>query len=346
MSKSVKWLIAALIAITASSVIAMVLMVAHRPDTDDEEEVVKAPSRVTVKDGRKLITLDQQTQTQGHMAVAVPKQTSMRAELHGTAMVLPVNDLASLRNNYFAARAKLERAGVDLAVSKSSYDRVKTLYEQNQNMSFKAMQDAEAAYRNNQSQARAAELEAKVQVDTVRQRWGGVVADWITGDKGLLEPILEQREFLVQVTFPPGEVGKPAAALSLTTPGKQFVQARLVSPFPEVSPQIQGISFLYLAPSRPGLAVGMNLVALVPIGEPRRGIVIPQSAVVWWQGKAWAYEQVSPTTFARREVPTDNPVSSGYFVPAASLAPETKLVIVGAQALLSEEFRSEIQQQD
>jgi hypothetical protein len=346
MSKSVKWLIAALIAITASSVVAMVLMIARRPDTDDEDKAVKAPSRLSVKNGRKLITLDQQTQTQEHIDVTAPNPTSMRAESRGTAVLLPVNDLATLRNNYVAARAKLERVGVDLALSKSSYDRVKTLYEQNQNMSFKAMQDAEATYRNNQAQVRAAELDAKLQVDTVRQRWGGVVADWITGDKGVLEPVLEQREFLVQVTFPPGEVGKPAAALSLTTPGKQLVQARLVSPFPEVSPQIQGVSFLYLAPSRPGLAVGMNLVAFVPIGEPLRGIVVSQSAIVWWQGKAWAYEQVSPTTFARREVPTDNPVSGGYFVPAANLAPETKIVMVGAQTLLSEEFRSEIQQQD
>ena len=41
MSKSVKWLIAALVAITAASVVAMVFMIARRPDTDDEDEVVK-----------------------------------------------------------------------------------------------------------------------------------------------------------------------------------------------------------------------------------------------------------------------------------------------------------------
>ncbi|MBZ5512876.1 MAG: hypothetical protein LAN70_17150 [Acidobacteriia bacterium] len=346
MSKSVKWLIAALVAITAASVVAMVFMIARRPDTDDEDEVVKAPSRVAVKNGRRVINLDQQTQTEEHIAVTEPAPTSMRAELRGTAMVLPVSDLATLRNNYVAARAKVERAGVDIALSKSSYERIKTLYEQNQNMSLKAKQDAEATYRSNQAQARAAELDAKLQVDTVRQRWGGVVADWIAGDKPVLEPVLEQRDFLVQVIFPPGEVGKPPAGLSLAMPGKQLVQARFVSPFPQVSPQIQGISFLYLVSSRPGLAVGMNLVALVPVGESLRGIVVPQSAIVWWQGKAWAYEQVSPTTFARREVPTDTPVSGGYFVPAASLALKTKLVIVGTQALLSEEFRSEIQQQD
>jgi hypothetical protein len=257
-----------------------------------------------------------------------------------------VNDLATLRNSYAAARAKVDRARVDNAVSKSSYDRIKTLYEQNQNMSFKAMQEAEATYRNNQAQVRAAELEAKLQVDTVRQRWGSVVADWVARDRPVVETLLEQREFLVQVTFPPGEVAKPSETLSLVTQGKQLVEARFVSPFPEVNPQVQGISLLYVVSGRQGFAVGMNLVALVPIGETLHGVVIPQRAIVWWQGKAWAYEQVSPTTFVRREVPTDNPVSAGYFVPAASFAPSTKFVIVGAQALLSEEFRSEIQQQE
>lgn len=89
----------------------------------------------------------------------------------------------------------------------------------------------------------------------------------------------------------------------------------------------------------------MNLVALVPVGSLLRGIVIPGSALVWWQGKAWAYEATSPSTFARQEVPTDTPVEGGYFIPATTFAPGTKLVTAGAQALLSEEFRSQIQRE-
>ena len=346
MTNKMKWLVAVLLLITASSLTAVVFIVAHRPDTDDELEVVKAPSHVSVKDGQTIITLDSQTQSQEHIAVALVTAKSMKSELRGTAVLLPPTELATLRNNYVAARAKIERARVDAAASKSTFDRVKSLYEQNQNMSLKAMQDAEASYKNNQTQLRAADLDAKLQIDTVRQHWGPVVADWVAADRPVLEPILEQRELLAQVTFPSGEVGRAPATISLVTPGKRLIQAKFVSIFPQVSAQIQGISFLYVAPPQSELAAGMNLLALVPVGESVSGVVVPQGAVVWWQGKAWAYEQTSPTTFTRREVPTDTPVTDGYFVPRAAFSPEKKVVAVGAQALLSEEFRSEIKQQD
>jgi len=251
-----------------------------------------------------------------------------------------------LHNDYVAARTKLEREQVDLAVSKSEYERVKTLYEENQNMSLSAMQAADAAYRTNQAQVRADEQDARLQLERVRQSWGGVVTDWIERDSPLLERVLEQRAFMAQVIFPPGEVAPPPPALSLRLPGDQLAEMRLVSRLPQVNPQIQGVSFLYLVPVRPGLAVGMNLAVLVPVGRALRGAVVPQSAVMWWQGKAWAYEQTSPTTFTRREVPTGNPISGGYFVPGPEFSRGIRLVIAGAQALLSEEFRSQIRGED
>jgi hypothetical protein len=134
--------------------------------------------------------------------------------------------------------------------------------------------------------------------------------------------------------------------LPLTTPGNRLVQTRFVSPLPQVNPQIQGVSFLYRVPNQPGLAVGMNLVVLVPVGQRLDGAVVPGSAIVWWQGKAWAYVESPANTFTRHEVPTDHPVTGGYFVPGSSFPPATKLVTSGAQALLSEEFRSQLKAED
>ncbi len=348
MSKSAKWLVGILIALTVVSVAAVIFTAAHRGDKDeeDQEESVKTPSHVSVENGSTVITLDQQTQRREGIRVAPVTQASMRAELRGSAVLLAVSDLATLRNSYVAARTKIERDQVDLGVSRSQYERTKTLYEQNQNMSLKAMQDAEASYRNNQAQVSADEQEAKLQLDTVRQRWGGVLADWIASNRATLDPVLEQREFLAQVIFPPGEVAKPPATLSLTAPGNRLVQGRFISSLPQVHAQIQGISFLYLVPDRTGLAVGMNLVVLVPVGQRLAGTVVPEGAIVWWQGKAWAYVESPANTFTRREVSTDNPVTGGYFVPGSSFSPATKLVVAGAQALLSEEFRSQLKAED
>ncbi len=347
MSKSAKWIMGLLVVIAAVSVAAVVFMAAQRPDTDeDEQEAVKAPSHVAVQDGRTVLKLDAPTQARDGIRVESLAPTSMRAELRGTAVLLPVSDLAVVRNAYVAARAKLQRDQVDLQLARTQYERVKILYDENQNMSLKAMQDAEAAYRNTQAQVTADGQETKLQLDAVRQRWGTVPADWMAGQNPALEPVLEQRDFLVQVVFPPGEVARPPVRLALSAPGKQTLEARYLSPMPQVNPQIQGVSFLYLAPGRPGMAVGMNLVVEVPVGQRRDGVVVPDSAVVWWQGKAWLYEESAPATFTRRDVPTDNPRPGGYFIAGHQFPAGTKIVVAGAQALLSEEFRSQIQQED
>ena len=347
MSQRTKWLLAALLAVSAISVIAVVFMAAHRPESDeDEEAAVKAPSHVQVENGRAVLRLSPETQAREGIRVEPVQQQTRRAELRGVAVLLPTGELAGLRNSYVAARARVARDELQIKVARSQYQRIKTLYQQNQNMSLKAMQDAQAAYGASQAQIEADQQEAELQLDTARQRWGPVVAGWVADNSRSLAEVLQQRSYLAQVVFPPGEVAKPPAALSLSSPGNHLVPARLVSSLPQVNPQIQGVSFLYRLANRPGLAVGMNLVVFVPVGPLLEGSVVPETAVVWWQGKAWAYQETSNNTFARREVPTGNPLPAGYFVPGNAFAPKTKLVTAGAQALLSEEFRGQIQEED
>jgi hypothetical protein len=346
-TKSIQWLVGTLIAFTAMSIVAVVYVSANHSDTDeDEQEAVKAPSRMVAQNGVTVISLDAATQAREGIRAEPLSERSMRTELRATSVIQSVSGLAALRNSYVAARMKLERDRVDLATSRSQYERTKTLYEENQNMSLQAMQSAEAIYRDNQAQVTADEQDADLQLDTIRQSWGSAVEKWVSNNSPILNAVLDQREFLAQVVFPPGEVASGPAKLALNAPGNKLIESRLVSPLPQVNPQIQGISFLYLVPNRPGIAVGMNLVVQVPVGGAVKGVIVPQSAVLWWQGKAWVYEATTPTTFQRRDVPTENPVIGGYFVPGPTFPPGTKVVAAGAQALLSEELRSQIQQED
>lgn len=341
MSKSVKLLVGFLIAFTLISVAAMAFIAAKHSDKDqgeDEQEAVKTPSHLSVQNGRTVITLDGRTQAREGIRVEPLDETSRHTELSATAVLLAVNDLATLRNSYVAAVTKLHRDQVDLATSRSQYERTKTLYDENQNMSLQALQNADGMYRNNQAQVTADEQDPNLQLDTVRQHWGTGVADWIQINSPTLNVLLEQREFLAQVVFPPGEVASAPRTLSFRAPGDRLIHARLISPSPQVNPQIQGISYLYLVPNRSGMAVGMNLAALVPVGHMQTGTVVPENAVVWWQGAAWAYEQISVTDFVRHAVPTNYPVSDGYFVPGASFPTGTKLVTTGASELLSKEL--------
>lgn len=340
MNTFTKWLIAALIAITASSIVGIALMAARRAGPQDQDEDAQATAtQAPAQEANGTIQLDTQTQRREGIRVDTVKPMTERTQVQGFAVVLGVADLVNARNNFIAAgQTKLQRDRANLDAARIEYERVKKLYDEDQNMSLKATQDAEAAYRDAQAQLAMDRQDARLQLDVVRQRWGSTVTGWMENDAAALESVLQQRDFFVQVTFPAGEVVEPPLSVTLELPDHEFEQARFVSALPQVSAQIQSATYLYVAPARNGLAVGANLTVLVPVGRRARGTLVPESAVVWWQGKAWAYEQTSSGAFARRAVPTNNPTNGGYFVPESAIPPGSKLVTTGASALLSQEL--------
>jgi hypothetical protein len=96
---------------------------------------------------------------------------------------------------------------------------------------------------------------------------------------------------------------------------------------------------------------GIDTKALMPgfsedAGEKQiLGVVIPDSAVVWLDGRAWAYVQKGRGSFIRQEVVTNHPVEKGWFV-TKKFQNGDRVVVQGAQLLLSEEFRVQIQIED
>jgi hypothetical protein len=342
MRKWLKWFLIVAVALAATSTVGVALEAAHRTaarQANQGDRHDAAPPNAAVQSSPALVTLDPSAQAHEGIRVQPVRSTSMRAELQGTAVILGVADLATARNKYFsAAHTQLQRDRANLAVLKSQYQHVKKLYEQDQNMSLKAMQDAETAFRNAQAQLATDRQDARLQLDVVRQRWGSVVTGWIESSAPELDAVLDQHEFLAQITFPPGDAARPPSALSLALPGKTYARAIFVSVLPQVNPQIQSVTYLYRVPARSGVAIGMNLSAMLPVGRLLHGSVVPEDAVVWWQGAAWAYQQTAAHQFSRRSVPTNIPVPGGYFVPATAIEPGTKLVTTGASTLLSQEL--------
>jgi len=89
----------------------------------------------------------------------------------------------------------------------------------------------------------------------------------------------------------------------------------------------------------------MNVLAFLPSGSATEGADVPASAVVWWQGRAWVYRRTGQDTFARVEIATDLPAPGGGYI-ARDVPEDAEIVTRGAQLLLSEEFRAQIQVED
>ncbi len=110
---------------------------------------------------------------------------------------------------------------------------------------------------------------------------------------------------------------------------------------------MQGQGFLFLVKtSSPSLAPGRAVSGYLQLaGEPLSGCIVPDSAVLRHAGRAWVYVQTGEETFARREIALDHPSEEGWFV-SGSVSANDRVVMHGAQALLSEEQKYQIRMLD
>jgi hypothetical protein len=337
----------------------------------EQQHLAKAPSRLSVQNGKSVITLDKATQAGSGIAAAPLKQISHRQELQAYGSILELESLVDLRttlinlrktlidlrNSYAAAKAQVEKTRANLDASTKQYERLKVLYEENQNVSAKTFQAAEATWHSDQASFKAAQESINASQESIEaaeeslqalegsalQQWGAVLKKWLFDNTPAFERLVRQQDLLIQITLPSG-VQVPSAPQSarVQIASGTALSARLVSPSPRTDPRIQGMSYFYLAPAQVGFLPGMNVQAYLPSGSYLKGVFIPASAVVWWQGKAWSYVQRDNEQFIRQEVPTKNPVKDGYFVLKGFKAGD-KIVVKGAQLLLSEEFLPQVQ---
>ncbi len=309
----------------------------------EREKPVKAPTRVEVVNGENIVTFDAATRTGSGVALGQLEAISHRPEIRAYGTVLDLGELTDLRNGIATAAAQLAKANAAVEVARKDYERVKGLFQTNQNVSEKVVQVAEGTLRTEEANAQAAHAALDATHATARQHWGAVVSTWLAEGAPEFERLRLQNDLLIQVTFAPSSsaMGAPAEATVQTASGR-LVAAKFVSPALRTDPKIQGRSFFYVVSADDSdLLPGMNVTALLPAGEAASGFVVPTSAVVWLQGKSWAYAQVKPDKFARREVSTEQPVNGGWFQAKAFAADEV-IVSKGPQVLLSEEFRAQI----
>lgn len=263
--------------------------------------------------------------------------------MKGTGTVLQLQPFLDLKTNYNTDEMDLAKARAAAQASQSEYNRLTKLNKDGENASAKSVEGARAAAETDAASLRNSEQSIALLKDSVRLHWNRDIAQWLEQHSPQFNAVLEQRVYLLQVaptgipnwTRPPGE-----ALIGL--PDGSHVAAHLWSTLPTVDPRLQTPNFLYGVAAHPGVIPGSNLPVFLPSGRSKEGIVVPYSAVVWWQGRAWCYVEQSPGEFSRQEVNTSTPTDAGWFV-TTGIPDGARVVATGAQTLLSAESRPQIQ---
>lgn len=295
------------------------------PDKKDEE----AKSTHRNEAGEAVVVADENTQTRIGLKAETLEAASLNPEIKGYGQVLDPGPLAALVS-------ELATAQTAASVSTQEFERLKTLSAQT-NTSVRALQAAEAMARHDQ-----------LAMVSLRQRllveWGPAV-----GNRSDLpefaQALVAGGPALVRIELPAGESLKtPPANVRLARIGEEqsSLQARLVGAAPQVAPQTQGQRLFYLVePNEPRLAPGAAVTAWLQTGgEALSGAIVPRDAVVRSAGAAWVYIQTAAGEFTRRRISTANPTETGWFVRESAAAGD-KIVVVGAQLLLSEEMKAQ-----
>ncbi len=312
----------------------------------ERERPVKAPLRVS-SDGhdQPVVTLDAATRKQSGVEGTKPQPTQYQEQVRAYGTVLDLDKLVTLDNNYVTAVAQLQSAQAKIVASKAAFERARALSKDNIT-TMAQLQTAEATFGADQAGVATAEAQVKTLKATALQEWGTVIGKALIERGPLVTRLIERQTFLLQITLPPGTSITPAANAMVQFGASALRhQVDFVSPATQTDPKIQGLSFYYAADAASNLLPGMNVLAFLPSGAPIDGIEIPASAVVWWTGRAWVYLRTGADTFTRYEIPTDVPASGGGFIVSVKSLPQPipEIVAHGAQMLLSEEFRAQIQ---
>ncbi len=319
MTSAARWLLLALLA--AGAAVGLVyLFQEHRAAVALEQErdrPVVAPSRVREVDGEALVLLDSAGLRRVGLETAALLPSRGPAERRIPGEVVPEPERVAALRAPLAGRLTIPPGGAWPAFG----DRVSA------GSSVAQVSDA-----------RPLTLPISGTVTRVNARPGELVE---AGQ--LLIEVTDYSHPVVRVAWPHGAGDRPAERLEVQPAGTSLrIAARLFGTAAEADPVSRRPAFLYRAErawlgARPGAPV----LALLEQGPRRDGVLVPDSAVVQWEGLAWTYLQRGPGQFRRTRVPTDRPASGGWIVGPPLRAGDT-LVVVGAEQLLSEEFRARV----
>jgi predicted small lipoprotein YifL len=335
-----------LIRTSAFSLIAGMFLVAiagcakKGPDPDDVPATPPGgQSRVAVEQGAAVVKLKPEEIAAIGLKTAVFNRAAHHPTQPAFGVVLDPQSLAASASALAEAQAQMNKASAALDASAAERERAKHLHEDQGNLSAKEFEAAEAAWRVDQAGATAAQFGLRSAKITAVQQWGSVLADWLSRSGAEYRRIETGEDVLLRIAVPGETPEQTPASATVGLPGGRWAEAKFVSPTSQVSPEFQSAGYFFIMKNSPGLLPGMNVNVLLPAAGPdTEGADLPATAVLYWQGKTWVYLETGHGIFSRREIPSGASDGEGGHL-AGNLPADKPVVIQGAAALLSEEFK-------
>jgi hypothetical protein len=284
------------------------------------------------------LVVAQAAQRASGMMLAPVGLTTIRSEYDAYSTVVDPQPLFDLSTKLAGARADVATLTAQSLNSTAQYQRSQTLFDDDHNVSLKALQEAKALMQADQGKLQSAKATLAALNATTRMQFGDALARAaaISGSDLLLR-LQAGRASILRVTLP-ARIGSAAPdRLEVPAPNGERLSAQKLSPSPLADPAVQGLPWFYLA--QRALPVGMHMTLAAPASQASApALLIPADAIVWYGGQTWAYVRIASDRFVRRLVRSVSETDAGVAVNSGFHAGDL-VVTRGAQLLLSEELK-------
>lgn len=315
-------------------------------------EEIESPSHVTENAGVNIVSLSPATQQNSGITTARLNSASFQGEIKTFGSVVSIDSLTEAKAKFLSLKTDINIARSGSGQNIQQYQRLKILNEDDKNVSDRAVQEALAMVNADKASVTSSELQLKNLHTNTKLQWGEALAKLAFEDTLAphLASLLDRRNVLIQVSLPLNTATPKTGSTINVTPlneSTSLIKAIYISPASTSDSSGFGKTFYYSAPAellRIGMRINVNISNNA--SDVASGAIIPNTAVVWYAGKPWAYfkqgqNKAGLGQFVRKPISADSEVGSGidsgWF--NANISADSEVVVTGAQLLLSEEFK-------
>ena len=307
---------------------------------EKDREAVAAPVQTTTTEGQTRVLVPPAAQQAGALETRVLAAASVRQEVQAMANVIALQPLIDQRRSVITATLDARRAGLAAAAADLEARRLGLLNADGKLVSDRALEVARTAAATEAANVATARSQVALATASLTSQFGPVIAGWLIRGAAPLDRLVSGRIVLLQIApISAKAVGARPADVELQLPDGSRIRATIISAAAQADPKFQTQSYYATAPADPALVPGAAIAAVLPSGEITRGVAVPEAAIVRADGQAYVYVAIATDQFARRAVVTDTPIAEGWLV-RSGLAPGTRVVVRGAQLLLSQEAKT------
>ena len=316
-------------------------------DDDDDDDGVNGKQQLV--DGSLVVKIDSDVQQLAGIKTILTENINVQSEERAFATVIDINELLTMRSEYRDVLAQREITNTRLKSSAKLLDQLNVLHKEATNISKRELQNARAKWEEDRARVEAANIKLQNIRANMMQKWNAELTGLALKEESeIFDRLIQRKEYLVLMTLKANQQMAMDTAFVFVNRLDERNKARkayFISAAPFSDTSLQGETY-FLRTNAEKMRIGMRLYVWLPeTGFSGEGVNIPEEAVVWYAGKPWAYIQVDEEQFSRRSLIDPIETTSGWLVKDNFQIGE-KIVISGAQTLLSEEFKWAIPDED